>query len=76
MHLGSTNVMIPSELCRDRNSVGTDIPLMSMHTGELVTCDGETHREVVFTEMETEVAPELQDGQDPCAFRVTDPSRS
>ena len=51
--------MIPSELCRDRNSVGTDIPLMSMHTGELVTCDGETHREVVFTEMETEVAPEL-----------------
>ena len=55
MHLGSTNVMIPSELCRDRNSVGTDIPLMSMHTGELVTCDGETHREVVFTEMETEV---------------------
>ena len=38
MHRGSTNVMTPSELCRDKNSVGTDTPLMSMHTGELVTC--------------------------------------
>lgn len=37
MHLGSTKVMTPSELCRDRNSVGTDMPFMSMHTGELVT---------------------------------------
>lgn len=33
--------MTASELCRDRNSVGTDIPLMSMHTGELVTWMGE-----------------------------------
>lgn len=40
MHLGSTNVMVPSALCRDRNSVGADTPLMSMHTGELVTCGG------------------------------------
>lgn len=40
MHLGSTNVITPSELCRDKNSVGTDIPLMSTHTGELVTWRG------------------------------------
>lgn len=32
--------MVPSELCRDRNSVGGDTPLMSMQTGELVTCSG------------------------------------
>lgn len=38
MHRGSTKVMTPSALWRDRNSVGTAIPLMSMHTGELVTC--------------------------------------
>lgn len=39
MHLGSTKVMTPSELCLDKNSVGTDMPFMSMHTGELVTYD-------------------------------------
>lgn len=37
MQRGSTKVMTPSELWRDRNSVGTDRPFRSMETGELVT---------------------------------------
>lgn len=62
MHLGSTNVMIPSELCRDKNSVGTDIPLMSMHTGELVTWKGGIHTEVVLAETEVGTVGETDTG--------------
>ena len=74
MHLGSTKVMIPSELCRDKNSVGTDIPLMSMHTGELVTWNGEIHREAVLIETEAVMETELENN--PRGFNFTDPSRS
>jgi hypothetical protein len=69
MHLGSTNVMIPSELCRDKNSVGTDIPFMSMHTGELVTWNGEKG-----TDMEMQMMTETENGNNPCGFNLIHPS--
>lgn len=37
MQRGSTKVVTPSKLCRERNSVGTRSPLVSTVTGELVT---------------------------------------